>query len=91
MCPPQANAKVGDRERRTHGNAEQADTQLDPSQGLEQRSGLGPGRDEPIKGLQSQGETEDILEDDHAGEALDSQVTCLSVSACRFFKQGRGD
>ena len=62
--------------KRTHRNAQQADNQLDRSKNVEQRSGLGVHLNEPLEGLQRQAETEDVLEDDHAGEALDGQVAC---------------
>ena len=80
MCPPQANAKVGDRERRTHGNAEQAHDQLNRRDNVEQRGGLGVGGDEPIEGAQRQAKGEEVLKDDHAGEALDGEVACAAVS-----------
>jgi hypothetical protein len=60
----------------THGDAEQADDDLHRGEDVEQGPSLGPGGDQPVEGAQRQGAAEDVLEDDHAGEALDGQVAC---------------
>ncbi len=80
---PEARAK----RKLTHGNAEQANNQLDGRDDVEQRGGLGVGRNKPVEGAQRQAEREEVLEDDHAGEALDGEVAC-SLSASPIPSRG---
>ena len=60
--------------RLTHWNTQEADSDLDTRNGDHGRPNATI--NDPVVGLPSQGEAEEVLKDDHACEALDSQVTC---------------
>jgi hypothetical protein len=59
----------------THGDAEQADNQLDRGHSIENGRSLGLGVNKPVKCPHGETTAENVLEDDHAGEPLNGQVT----------------
>jgi len=57
-----------------HGNTRQANNQLNSAQGLEDGPRVGLVVEKPFVSLESEGKTEEVLEDDHASEALDGHI-----------------
>lgn len=62
--------------RHTHGHTRRANNDRYGAEGIEDGGRLAPVGNKPIVCLEGQGEAEQILEDDHASEALDGEVTC---------------
>ena len=58
----------------THQDAERTDTDLYGSDDVEDL--LGAEMDEPVVAFEGEGEGEEVLEDDEAGEALDCEIAC---------------
>lgn len=64
-----------ERKRRlTHGDAQEADDDLDTSDDVEGLDDAPP--DDPIVGAPSEGEAEHVLEDQERGEGFHRDITC---------------
>lgn len=62
--------------RHTHGHTQRANNDLYGAERIEDGGRLAPVGNKPVVRLEGQGKAEEVLEDNHAGETFDGEVTC---------------